>query len=101
MLRSNSPKQLKNCLSNSHLNCYSKDSSGRKNSSNQVSILQKKISNVSPGMVSQKYAINKGAKGTVKLGYKYDPNKKYLFNNTTYGTPLEKSAMNSYVSTPH
>ena len=48
----------------------------------------------------QKYIINRPSRGTKRLTHKYDSKKKYLFNATTSGTPFEKSAMLSYVSTP-
>ena len=101
MLRSYSPKQLKAYLSSSHLNCYLKESSGRKNSSNQSPMLPKQLGGTGQGHISHKYALSKGSKGSMKLSHKYDPKKKYLFNNTAYGTPTDGSMIPSYISTPN
>lgn len=100
-----SPKQLKSYLSNSNQHNYVNDTSYNKHTQKNTNPFQKKSispKNLQPTLSpTTKYTINKSGKVSRKLLIRSDSDKKYLVNYTTSGTPLEKSTMISYVSTPN
>lgn len=102
MLRSCSPKRGTTYFSNENVNGFMKESAQCKNSFNPGTTSSiKKASSPYGHNLAQKYVLSKGTKSSIKLSHKYDSKKKYLFNNTAYGTPFEKTMSPSYLSTPN
>ena len=89
MLRSYSPKRGNTYYSNESIIGYTKETGTGKSPINSALLTSmKKPGSPYNNNLPKKYALNKSNKSTIKLSHKYDSKKKYLFNNTAYGTPF-------------